>query len=113
MNLHCLSLSRKKPFLSLYQRYILLLLVRYLFYPFLAYACCNLAAHEKGISLGKMIVIDNPVIVELEREERDDIVVNDVIVEGFGHKKVKLIKCIRYEILWERWIMKTTEATKT
>ena len=34
-----------------------------------------------------MIVIDNPVIVELEREGRDDIVVNDVIVEGFEHKK--------------------------
>ena len=60
-----------------------------------------------------MIVIDNPVIVELEREGRDDIVVNDVIVEGFEHKKVKLIKCIRYKILWERWIMETTEATKT
>ena len=50
-----------------------------------------MAAHEKGISLGKMIVIDNPVIVELERGLEDDIVVNDVIVEGFEHKKVKLI----------------------
>ena len=60
-----------------------------------------------------MIVIDNPVIVELEREGRDDIVVNDVIVEGFGHKKVKLIKSIRYKILWARWIIETTEATKT
>ena len=45
-----------------------------------------------------MIVIDNPVIVELEREGRDDTVVNDVIVEGFGHKQVKLKKCVRYEI---------------
>ena len=71
-----------------------------------------MAAHEKGISLGKMIVIDNPVIVELEREGRDDIVVNDVIVEGFGHKEVKLTKCSRYEILWERWIIFTSPTTK-
>ena len=44
-----------------------------------------------------MIVIDNPVIVELEKGLEDDIVVNDVIVEGFEHKKVKLIKCVRYK----------------
>ncbi len=73
MNLHCLGLSRKKPF-------FFPLSTTYVRSPFPTYVRCNLAAHEKRSFLEKMIVIDNLVIGEVEategRDDDDDLVVN-------------------------------------